>query len=1506
MLQPRQPRQPRLCREIKSLYPSFEANEEYYKRYWQLFEKCEAIGLEDLTEKSSQKPRDLEKFNENTKTPTNIHIKLSFFGRKSKERNEKRVAIRKVKDASHVRDLKSQNYTCIFSLPIHLNPNDNERTGLCARNRLNGALRDHSNAVAIVNKAKPTKASNLQISRIPIAAIGTTEIAYQFTALMILEIAKSIAKVDLGDRLRDPMANGSVRGKRAYELTSGENEQFLMSSYASDFLENAPKFLTSHSFLEKSRLLAKAEIEKCEISKVVNQRTEHLRFTCFRIIPNDSASDGTRVWFAWSLLAYLAIDPRLHTVLETWGFTEYDLAIANSMLGYAKRLVGNRSRDAVSKMEKLESFNAKRTIESVSGNVEQIWKQSSARFVDVESDSENEDNETESVVSSNTSTSTQIVKLSEIVAATRVACTHELARKSRRIDTAEPKNPSKSGSMSKPSSKAIAKSRISSGTCGTTRVKSTLEFLHLHFSQNDGLLLHLFADTEEASKTASKCVLKSQLESKSINPESKNTLTENLQNASAASAMQTRQNIKKICNQESEDSPSISSWSEGDVVYTGLIRRLQQNQQGSTSNTRIHVCTKPLQAQPASKTHSCVVWCGASCTTKVFDENSQRVSYVMELFRSLSNLKVGNASSKRLLEQKLNVLKSACSKVLRPGENGITRSLLIFKSTIVLSSELLTAADSVARQIIMNHMDFKASRSSAARTTALDSSTSTPSVTPCNVFTVGLYLLECSRTSLNQIAPKQGLLAVPIAPESMASSSIETTKCKVVNPFSRPYAFLNVTDVQFEVENPERLHARLRQDAQDLEDGCAPPIHNRQIGIVSTFSVVGDAAMSVPSVLDHIAEIILGCPNALRISLLRQWRSVCYVSGIQCATFHQFSNSVAARDMNTKIEGTSKVDSPDNNYLAFPTISQAFVVGHTNLPVMFEGTPYQDTYGSGYECGAIASVGINGRMIVSDQRNAAFALMTQEQVDSLCERLAKRAIVVDHTGESFLRVPMADLGGLPRQMIPGVHLALSGLEAAFTNIPRGENAADCRQSIQILPFSPFSQAVAPVVIGEDPGMKFRDNARAAAFKGVADPQTTTQHARPLRTLKKLSILGAEFFQSVLVKMGCSASDNFFETIEPAIAPLLVFASQIAQIAKFVNRLAGQQEVEGGVPGKAELSTLRTESISFFAGDVVSNPCTICLIIDALVLFNSMFPMQFEVGKPCILTALAALPAAFFSSPTCSFVELAAVAAINDEDRAQLLRFKDRLFDDSSTGPWTLICEFVSMVSEIGSKFDNNEREMAAAAAITAKLGKVVWLLHSDDGVSPPRHWSPLHCRASPEDVIAADLVCVWTDRPQNAAPNRRHQRGALIGIPNAGPQQLLMLLTGAFLKDVSVQYFRNEGNMSLRMSSCALKDTESQKLTAKSTSPIYSDNDSVTFGSLQAKESQARRQVAAWHQNNELIFEVSTRFAFPRDERFNGANYKFRKFQDIMNEWDLAGRVSTEEVNGLETMKNLC
>lgn len=1442
----------------------------------------------DATVRMSVLPKELVCFNSSRRT-TGLACKLGAVLKPSKDDD---ALLSRQRAMGHLRELKSQRYADEFEFAPFVG-HASERTGLCARNRLTGALRDHSNAVAIVAKSSPSQASNLQITRVPIACIGTAEIANQFATLQTLDLARDFAFVGPSD------PTPSARRIRA-EFHNTE-KLFVVSQPACELLEHAPRSLRATSFLAMSRALAQAELDSFEISKIVVQTTDHLLFTCKRIVCTEDASDGSCTWFAWSLLSYLATDFQLHPLLEKWGFTEFDLAVSISMVGYARRLVGNRSRDMISRLDEGSAERAKRAL-SASNACAQLWRAANSRFVDNLYD-DDDDAEDESDFEGSDA-SGRSSDLADAAALRRVVCMQQLARKARKTDSGLPKPPpaAKRGARAE----GVKKQRASNTVSGAPKVRASLEFLHFHFLQADGLLTHLFADSEQACSKASDVVLKSQLRSKDINAELKTPAAVSLFTTANESALQSRRMLLPLVEQPPERSPSIvSSVGSDGVARTRLLPWTDSVESSdlcdSFGRTRVMACAAPVVAQPCASSKTTVVWSAVSTAT----QDARTARAFLDAYRS------GQEGARELAPSPYG-----------PSENGITRSVLVFDAIVPMSSEVLSAAMHVAKQLEERHRVVVESTKSlkslsgnrprrvcpetdldAARMVGLSEETPQPDVTCSNVFTIGMFLLECARASANS-SHKQSILAVPIAPEAIPSS-VEgcVSECKRVHPKARPWCFLNVSDIKFEARTPERLLERTAQDEETCQSA-----HVCHVETHVSATVCGDRVLPVTTAMRHIAIELLKldriASSDVRRSLLRQWRSLCYASGIQCASYHQFSNSVAAREMNTKAESGAKGDAPDNHYLAFPTIYQAYVASHTNLPTLFEGTPWMGTYGVGYECGAIASVGINARNIVSDQRNAAFATMDQDQIDSLCIALSECA-VVPCPERQIAAVPMGELGGLPRAMLVGVHKALDGLDAAFKTLATSLSLTEeTKSSIQVLPFSPFTQAVPPFVSAESNGMNFRENARSSLGMGVANACQPSEYPRPLRTLRNYSILQSsqsDLLRQVCVKLKSSQTDNPFETIEPAVASVLVFASQLAEVAGLVSQLAAV-----GAVGADRMSTFRMQALAFFepGGLGVDDPCVATLLVDGFVLLNSIFPLQFDVGEPCLLGVLARAPHAVLTRPasdTRRFCDLGLTLS-SDEER-DWNHFLHRVLDDSSSGPWSSICNFVETISERGCTFDNSVRDMKACCAALEALCRATWLVHSSDGTSPPKQWSPLHERASPESVLGSDINCVWVDRPHTSQTNRKTQRGALIGLPNAGPQQVLSLLLGAFLEDIVVQYVRNEGNMALRISACALKQHDGTRLSAKSTSPLYNEGDAEVFGSLEAKGLQARRQTRAWRANNDLIFRVATRFTTPKDNRFAGAMFNLDRVQKTIASWNSVGRVSKQQCDAERLMQ---
>ena len=285
-------------------------------------------------------------------------------------------------------------------------------------------------------------------------------------------------------------------------------------------------------------------------------------------------------------------------------------------------------------------------------------------------------------------------------------------------------------------------------------------------------------------------------------------------------------------------------------------------------------------------------------------------------------------------------MRQVATPILATSDTGIMRSVLVFDAILPISNHVLAAAKDVADQIVEEHAAATRHRialqrvdsATQMRAAVCDSAAAPvplraaqPCVTPSNVFTIGMFLMETARTAYNSIAAKQSFLAVPLAPEAVPDA-LEATELRTVNiKQHRPGSVLNISDLQFELQDDDATRRLVDEAATPGTPDCV-----RRVAVHATATVAGDRAIAVGTLLPLLADAAARTDDATaQRSLLRQWRSVLFAAGIQCSSYHQFSNSVAARETNTKIEGTNKIEAPDNHYLAFPTIHQAFVVGHS-------------------------------------------------------------------------------------------------------------------------------------------------------------------------------------------------------------------------------------------------------------------------------------------------------------------------------------------------------------------------------------------------------------------------------------------------------------------------------------------------------------------------------------------------------------------------------------------------
>ena len=371
-----------------------------------------------------------------------------------------------------------------------------------------------------------------------------------------------------------------------------------MAHPSTELLEHTPRYLRSESLLERVQAIATAELEHAVISSIVPQSTEHLMFTCKRIVPGvDGKTDGKAIWFAFSLIHYMSREKRLHLLLEQYRVTEFDFAVAESLLNYARRLVGSRSREQIARVGGEAKPEA-----TVGMAACDLWKASSTTTTEAdvgalllsESDSSDDESETSTVLTH--SPKSRTCDLGDMAMATQLACSLELARKTRRGDA-----------LASPTA-------CETPLCGAPRVKSTLEFLHLFFLQDLGFLTHLLSESPETSRDAARKVLQWQLESRHLAFEvGTSEQFDALFEAAACAAQGTRAMLLPLIEQPRDRSPTIVSWVDNTHttprVFTGLAHAPKTNALGmQNTSTRFGVCAIEPFAQPAEAMATTIVW----------------------------------------------------------------------------------------------------------------------------------------------------------------------------------------------------------------------------------------------------------------------------------------------------------------------------------------------------------------------------------------------------------------------------------------------------------------------------------------------------------------------------------------------------------------------------------------------------------------------------------------------------------------------------------------------------------------------------------------------------------------------------------------------------------------------------------------------------------------------------------------------------------------------------------
>jgi len=1364
---------------------------------------------------------------------------------------------------------KWKRHISMFCVPAFVSS-----AGLPSHCHITTIFRDHANHTYYPQKRTPKEGAAQQTTRFQTGGVGSTQIAQQVTTNIALGMASLSYNGDAvvsDPQSSDLMCTESV----SFFRTLSEGSRSLHVCAVDWFCEDMPRCMAASNFVDSMRRLAFDELHHCVVSSATRPSTQHLKLTCEKLC---GESTGFSVWFSWALMIHVYRDPRSRNLLCNYSINEFDVAFASAMLEYGRGSVSNKSRRDESNPIEAEMLGRLTQSGAVSG-VENAWNPESTVVSEAPADA----------------------SLHTISLAVNHQRNKALSKKCRR-----------------------SSARFAGDEDDNTF--AMLEFVHCASLNNNPFMLHLASDEDVDSELASQRILRWQLEQLKLNYDrlvsfaTPNSMEGRIKADSERAAVDTRRAVVAASTQTSTQSPTIVRWRTASdrQLRIGIARSrkafgMAPPSNGETHDTGSHLCNArmlmackapPRSAAPTRHTKSCVLWVDATQLTKRNTFYNSPVAGVSEALRQLATASAaasstttdsegGTGTTARAISNAQSHADRVSNHPLTLSISGITRSVIMFECKLVVHADVVECASECGAQ--MSRLAAAAacdggSQVAESRTAILPDSLqtsdvscrSTPPTTPANPFSVGLVLQEAYRVSMS-LTPQRHYPMTSM--RLSAESNVEAAGC---NSQSTDLAQL-----------PNELLAV--QDFQFSAAGRAPsPVAVGPSGALCyevdmrvTLTVVGDSAIPLTKAIDVLMQ------HYITDDVVRQTRALVLFGATQCATLGAYAQSAADIEAGTNIMRTSKILDPDNTRCGFYTLAQAYVTGNAQVQRLFPTSAWHGVYGSGYSTGSIASPGRNCTNVTSDRRLTTVLYTNKEQVDRLTTRSADTSFVRNTNEHTFARTPY-ELRGIPRKVYAGVHSLTTPLHSAFEAIRKavGTQDRDTVESIQVLPVSPWTESV-PALCSEPSWYSFRNKTHGLF------PQWHSH--RSDSTPKELSVLNTPFFDAMRVR-ATSERDNLYETIDENMSSCFVIGSAIGELARMLSVI--HLSTPPRHDARANLVVLREVGDRFFATSSAQPlfPAEAALFCDFSVLVSLLYPIKFCVGDLLI-------PKFHEKSSHACLVgkcnNAGAVLEFNRELVPEDMEYANMLWNrlrDVHTGPWNALCDFIICATEESCRFDLTLKDRKVISEINEQFVRSAWYMHSPNGVTPPTDGFPTAGRASPKQVAPGDAMGVYVDRPDAVEPNRRLQRGAIVGVKVGGLQQVLTLLNASHMrgpgaKGIRVQHALNEGGMLQRVSSCAMIATG-----RKGASPVGSENDEMAFGTFAAKQAQAQRQMDAWLINNELLFEATRFLTTPKEANtklMRGDYHAYKNRMETKAQWDSQNprRVSCEEKEAVEAMR---
>lgn len=435
--------------------------------------------------------------------------------------------------------------------------------------------------------------------------------------------------------------------------------------------------------------------------------------------------------------------------------------------------------------------------------------------------------------------------------------------------------------------------------------------------------------------------------------------------------------------------------------------------------------------------------------------------------------------------------------------------------------------------------------------------------------------------------------------------------------------------------------------------------------------------------------------------------------------------------------------------------------------------------------------------------------------DELSKQFAAAHWVKYADGKHFCEVPVTTRG-VPHNITPGVYACMDGYLDGLETLRKhtGREDSPTVDTFACLSFSPWSQALAPV-IEATADMSMRQCVRDPSLLSVQSGKAYL----PDSTLEEEAIVREPLFRR---PCQASISDNPFATSYEHIDSFFNLANGIVLLSRI-----GVREVPPSAVGTSSTRVMMTRIEEWVMG-TSGVPQNAAVCADILLIIGVMYPHQFGIAEDIVLPAWAeAVPAVqrqlakqrAEKQPQVGalFGNLGLADELVEHGRAWWRAFTRDTGSVWRNGPLGELLE--TLDAHNGShnvaraKYDQVRSELERSV-------QAAWLVASPDGVTPPLDPHPACEVKEPRRVRRPVIDPVFVGNEKRGVV----QRGCLVGVKPHQLRQACMLAMGAHLPNVVCQISRNEGGLSLRVSSAAdILDDKGNERSAKSISPVQTE-----------------------------------------------------------------------------------